>query len=125
MRNAVVVIACSLLALAAGVYLGGHPDSLPGPVRDAFVDDDRAVRSEIVETIEENFYKPVDESKLDEYSLKGIVDALEDPYSHYLTPKEAKAFQESVSGEFEGVGMSVEKDSRGLRVLNVFDGSPA
>ncbi|MEA2402170.1 MAG: carboxyl-terminal processing protease [Thermoleophilaceae bacterium] len=125
MRNASVVIACMLLALVGGIYLGGHPSTLPGPVRDAFVEEDRALRSEVVKTIEDNFYKPVDESKLDDAALKGIVDSLEDPYSHYLTPKEAKAFQESVSGAFEGVGMSVEKDSRGLRVLNVFDGSPA
>jgi carboxyl-terminal processing protease len=124
-RNAVIVIACSLVALAGGIYLGGHPSSLPGPIRDSFVEDDRALRSELVDTIQDNFYKPVDQSKLEDASLKGIVQSLDDPYSHYLTPKEAKAFQESVSGEFEGVGMSVEKDSRGLRVLNVFDGSPA
>jgi carboxyl-terminal processing protease len=124
-RNAVLVLACSVLALAAGIYLGGHPGTLPGPIRDAFVEEDRALRSEIVETIQDNFYKPVDESKLDDAALKGIVDSLDDPYSHYLTPKEAKAFQESVSGQFEGVGMSVEKDNRGLRVLNVFQGSPA
>ena len=125
MRNAVLVLACSLLALAAGVYLGGHPSTLPGPIRDSFVEEDRALRSELVDTIRDNFYKPVDESKLDDASLRGIVDSLEDPYSHYLTPKEAESFQESVSGQFEGVGMSVEKDNRGLRVLNVFGGSPA
>jgi len=124
-RNAVLVLACSLLALAAGVYLGGHPSTLPGPIRDSFVEEDRALRSELVDTIRDNFYKPVDESKLDDASLRGIVDSLEDPYSHYLTPKEAESFQESVSGQFEGVGMSVEKDNRGLRVLNVFGGSPA
>jgi len=124
-RNAVIIVVCSVLSLAAGIYLGGHPSTLPGPVRDSLVDEDRALRSEIVETIEDNFYKPVDQSKLDEGSLNGIVDSLEDPYSHYLTPNQAKAFQESVSGQFEGVGMSVEKDNRGLRVLNVFEGSPA
>ena len=125
MRNAVISVACVLLALVTGIYLGGHPGTLPGPIRDAFVDEDRAVRAEIIETIEDNFYKPVDESKLDDASLKGMVDSLEDPYSHYFTPKEAKAFRESISGEFEGVGMTVEKDARGLRVLNVFAGSPA
>jgi carboxyl-terminal processing protease len=124
-RNALLVLACSVLALAAGIYLGGHPSTLPGPIRDSLVDEDRAVRSEIVETIEDNFYKPVDESRLDDASLKGIVESLEDPYSRYITPKEASDFQERVSGEFDGVGMSVEKDDRGLRVLNVFDGSPA
>jgi len=124
-RTAVPVVVAAVLALAAGIYLGGHPSTLPGPVRDSLVQDDRALRSEIVETIKDNFYKPVSESKLDDGSLNGIVDSLDDPYSHYLTPKQASAFQESVSGQFEGVGMSVEKDSRGLRVLNVFTGSPA
>jgi carboxyl-terminal processing protease len=124
-RNAVLVTACVLVALVLGIFLGGHPESLPGPVRDALVDEDRALRAEIIDTIEDNFYRPVDESKLDDASLKGIVESLDDPYSHYLTPKEAGAFRESVSGEFEGVGMTVEKDARGLRVLNVFDGSPA
>jgi carboxyl-terminal processing protease len=124
-RNAALVTVSLALALGVGIYLGGHPSTLPGPLRDALVDDDRALRAEVIDTIEDNFYKQVDESKLDDASLKGIVESLEDPYSHYFTPKEAKAFQESVSGKFQGVGMSVEKDSRGLRVLNVFDGSPA
>jgi carboxyl-terminal processing protease len=124
-RNAALVTVSLALALGVGIYLGGHPSTLPGPLRDALVDDDRALRAEVIDTIEDNFYKPVDESQLDDASLKGIVESLEDPYSHYFTPKEAQAFQESVSGKFEGVGMSVEKDSRGLRVLNVFDGSPA
>jgi carboxyl-terminal processing protease len=124
-RTAVLVVAAAVVALAAGIYLGGHPSTLPGPIRDSLVEDDRALRSEIVETIEDNFYKPVNESKLDDGSLNGIVDSLDDPYSHYFTPKQAQDFQESVSGQFEGVGMSVEKDSRGLRVLNVFNGSPA
>jgi carboxyl-terminal processing protease len=83
------------------------------------------MRAEIVDSIKDNFYKPVNEKKLDDASLKGIVESLDDPYSHYLTPKEAEQFDESVSGEFEGVGMNVEQDKRGLKVLRVFDGSPA
>ena len=125
MRNGGIAALCALVALVAGLWLGGHPESLPGPVRDAFVQEDRAMRAEIVESIEDNFYKPVDKKKLDDASLKGIVESLDDPYSHYLTPKEARQFDEAVSGEFEGVGMNVEQDRRGLKVLRVFDGSPA
>jgi carboxyl-terminal processing protease len=33
--------------------------------------------------------------------------------------------RESISGEFEGVGMTVEEDRRGLKVLTVFEDSPA
>jgi carboxyl-terminal processing protease len=125
MRNGGIAALCALVALVVGIWLGGHPESLPGPVRDAFVQEDRAMRAEIVESIEDNFYKPVDKKKLDDASLKGIVESLDDPYSHYLTPKEARQFDEAVSGEFEGVGMNVEQDRRGLKVLRVFEGSPA
>ena len=125
MRTAGIAISCALLALFAGIWLGGHPESLPGPIQDAFVDEDRALRAEVIDSIQDNFYKPVDEDGLEDASLKGIVDSLEDPFSHYLTPREARQFNESVSGEFEGVGMNVEEDRRGLKVLRVFDGSPA
>jgi carboxyl-terminal processing protease len=124
-RTAGIATLCALVALVLGIFLGGHPELLPGGIRDAFVEEDRALRAEITEKIEDNFYKPVDEERLDDASLKGIVESLDDPYSHYLTPDEAKSVRESISGEFEGVGMTVEEDRRGLRVLTVFDDSPA
>ena len=124
-RSAIVAFLCAVFALFVGIWLGGHPENLPGALQDAFVDEDRALRAEVIDTIEDNFYKKVDEQQLDDASLKGIVDSLEDPFSHYLTPKEASQFNESVSGEFEGIGMNVEQDRRGLKVLRVFEGSPA
>jgi carboxyl-terminal processing protease len=125
MSKGVLAALSALVALAAGLWLGGHPKDLPGPVRDAFVQEDRALRAELIDSIEDNFYKPVSEKRLDDASLKGIVESLDDPYSHYLTPKEARQFDEDVSGHFEGVGMNVEQDKRGLKVLRVFDSSPA
>jgi carboxyl-terminal processing protease len=125
MSKGVLALLSALVALVVGLWLGGHPSNLPGPVRDAFVQEDRALRAEIIDSIEDNFYKPVKEGKLDDASLKGIVESLDDPYSHYLTPKEARQFDESVSGHFEGVGMNVEQDKRGLKVLRVFEKSPA
>ena len=114
----------ALLLFAGGIFLGGHPEALPGPARDALVDDDRAVRAEIVEAIKDNYYKPVKNSQIDEASLKGIVAGLGDQFSNYITPKEAKEFEQSLRGEFEGVGMNVDEDRRGLRVVRVFEGSP-
>ena len=125
MSRGVLALISALVALAAGLWLGGHPEDLPGPVRDVFVQEDRALRAEVIDSIEDNFYKPVNEGKLDDASLRGIVESLDDPYSHYLTPKEADALTEEISGQFEGVGMNVEQDRRGLKVLRVFDGSPA
>jgi carboxyl-terminal processing protease len=121
----VALVCAAILLLAGGMWLGGHPEALPGPVRETFVKGDRALRAEVVDSIKDNFYKPVKDSQIDESSLRGIVEGLHDRFSHYVTPKESKQFNESVSGEFEGVGMSVDEDRRGLRVINVISKSPA
>ena len=125
-RTAVIALACAIAALFVGIYMGGHPSVLPANLRDWFVEDEQAsLRSELIETIDDNFYREIDRTKLENASLKGIVRSLGDRFSHYFTPEESKLFDQSVSGAFEGVGMSVDQAKRGLLVVNVFPGSPA
>jgi carboxyl-terminal processing protease len=123
--KAVAVIAAAVVLLLGGIWLGGHPESLPDPLRDAFVTNDRGLRAELQDAIQDDFYKQVDDAQIEQGSLKGMVQGLDDRFSNYLTPKETAQFQQSVEGRFEGVGMNVDQDKRGLRVLNVFEGSPA
>ena len=120
-----VAIACAIVFLTAGLFLGGHPTLLPNGLREIFVEEDRALRAEVIEAIEDNFLREVERSELEEASLKGIVRSLDDRFSHYFTPRETLSFQQSVSGEFDGVGMTIEQERRGLLVLTVFEGSPA
>jgi carboxyl-terminal processing protease len=124
LKTGVVIVAAAAL-LIGGIWLGGHPESLPDPLRDAFVTDDRGLRAELQDAIENDFYKQVDDGQIEQGSLKGMVQGLDDRFSSYLTPKETQQFQQSVEGRFEGVGMNVDRDRRGLRVLKVFEGSPA
>jgi len=125
LAKTVAAISGALLLLLLGVWWGGHPENLPDPLRDVFVDDDRALRAELVDSIRGSFYKPVKRSQIDEGSLKGIVNGLDDQFSQYLTPGETREFRQSVAGELEGVGLNVEEDRRGLLVLRAFDDSPA
>ena len=104
MRGATLVLGL-ILVLVAGIWLGGHPEALPGPLRNALVEDGPAVRANIIDTIQEHYYKPVSKRKLEEQSLKGMVASLNDPYTRYFTPHEAKSFNEDLSGQFEGVGI--------------------
>ena len=112
-------------ALRRALSWAETPSTCRTEIRDIFVEDERAVRTEIIEAIEDGFYKEVDEDALNQASYKGIVRELDDRFSHYLTPEEAELFNQSVSGRFEGVGMTVQEHPRGLLVATVFDGSPA
>src|SRR3954449_950999 len=124
-RTISIALCCALLAGALGLWFGGHPENLPKPLRNAFVSDDRALRAEVMNTIEDSYYRKVKQSKLQDASLKGMVRSLHDPYSHYFNSKEAAQFRQRIAGSFEGVGMNVRPVKRGLQVLTVFDGTPA
>ena len=114
------------LLLVGGIWLGGHPDNLPGFARDALVGDSQArLYDEALDTIAENYYRPVDRDKLLDEGLTAGVKSLDDRFSAYFDPKAYKAFEEATDGAFEGVGMNVAEVRRGLRVLTVFDDSPA
>jgi carboxyl-terminal processing protease len=115
-----------LLTLALGIYLGGHPSTLPDPVRDVFVQDsDGELYDEAIDTIERDYYRKVDRDDLLNQSLDHAVRSLDDRFSNYFAPRDYADFQQATEGRFEGVGMSVTPVEDGLRVVAVYDGSPA
>ena len=120
-----LVLALPLL-LVFGIWLGGHPDNLPGVARDALVGDSQGrLYDEALDTIADNYYRKVDRDKLLDEGLTAGVKSLDDRFSAYFDPKAYKEFEEATQGAFEGVGMNVAEVKRGLRVLTVFDDSPA
>jgi carboxyl-terminal processing protease len=126
MPRVLALLPAALVLLVAGIFLGGHPDRLPGFVRDALVgDQDTLVVREAIDRIHETYYRDIPESQLADDSLKGVVAALHDRFSNYFTPKEYKQFQEVSNSEFSGIGLEVQEHPRGLRISRVYDNSPA
>jgi carboxyl-terminal processing protease len=127
-RTAALVVAL-IAVLCAGLWLGGHPAELPQPLRDAFVDDATALNAEAVSVIEDNYFRRVGSKELGNASVDGMVRSIRrryrDRFSHYFTPENLARFNESISGRFSGVGLSVSEVKRGLRVGRVFPGTPA
>ena len=125
-----VAIAVALVALfAAGLWLGGHPRSLPEPLRDVFVGEPAGLTAEAAEAIEDNYYRPVGETELGNASLQGMVRELRrrhgDRFSEYFSPEALAAFNEQIEGRFSGIGLTVVEVKKGLRVASVFPSSPA
>lgn len=81
----------------------------------------------IDEIITQTYYQQIDEKDLIDGALRGMVAALDDPYSSYYTEEEFKAFNESYEGTYTGVGMLIQqtKDDEYLIIAHVFDDSPA
>lgn len=117
--------AAVLVALAFGLYLGGHPTKLPGFLRDTFVEENASLQAEATHLIEDNYIQKVPGDQLRNASLQGMVRSLHSRFSHYFTPAQNKLFEQSTSGEFSGVGMTVVERKKGLEVAGVFKDSPA
>jgi carboxyl-terminal processing protease len=117
--------------LILGIWLGGHPEDLPSFARSAFVSDHATrVVDEAISRIASDYYRPVAKGALANASVAGAVASLDDRFSHYLTPKEYREFNQAPS--FTGIGVSVDPDHRGflslrrgLLIARVFDSSPA
>lgn len=124
---AILVLLVGMLGtLALGIYLGGHPEHLPGSIRDALVGDkDTAVLREGIDLIKHDYYRKVNEGELANSGLAGVVRALNDRFSHYYDPRQFKLFQQDTAGKFGGIGVTVHQDKRGLELTKVDPGSPA
>lgn len=121
----ILLLAIMLGAVTIGIYFGGHPASLPAPVRDLLVDDQVAVQAEALDAIERRFYKPVNGNRVEAGALEGMVESLDDRFSLYLDKRHYELVQEGTSGKFSGVGLVVSDNRRGLYVSEVYEGSPA
>jgi carboxyl-terminal processing protease len=58
-------------------------------------------------------------------AVKGLVGSLDDPYSTFFPPEEAKQFAETIDNQFSGVGMEVGMKDKMLTVVAPMKGSPA
>ncbi len=58
-------------------------------------------------------------------AISGMVSSLNDPYTVFFPPVEAKSFGEQISGQIEGVGMEVGMKDGVLTVVAPIKGTPA
>ena len=115
-----------LAVLGIGIWWGGHPDRLPGFVRDALVGDkDARVVREAIDRVHDTYYRAIPERRLANASIGGMVRSLHDRFSNYFTPAEYRRFKDVQSSRFVGIGVTVSHVAGGLRVAEVFDGAPA
>lgn len=70
--------------------------------------------------------KAIDPQKMYYGAIKGMVDAIGDPYTVFLPPEQQKTTREELGGSFEGVGIQLgfSKEKR-LVVIAPLDGTPA
>jgi carboxyl-terminal processing protease len=113
------------VALFLGIWMGGHPGTVPAPLRSALVADEVRTLHAALDIIERDYYRAVDRRELVDDGLEGAVAQLHDRFSRYLDPSAYRRMRLAAEGRFSGVGMQVAQVKAGLRVERVFPRSPA
>jgi len=74
--------------------------------------------------LRKRFYRPIkDEKALTYGAIRGMLAAVDDPYTRLMEPEDFKAFEEENEGNFEGIGAMLgvrEKEENGEKVQEIF-----
>lgn len=106
-------IAALLFVYFIGVNVGNGTIGLTRPTSDNTALPSTLNLSEVnnVYTLLRTHYDgKLDSQKLIDGAKAGMVKATGDPYTEYMTAKEAKKFNEQLSGTFSGIGAQLDKD---------------
>lgn len=76
-------------------------------------------------TINNSYYKKVSKDKLVDAAIEGMLSSLDDPYSEYMNKTDSTEFNETVNGEYDGIGITIISDNDAVKIVSVFDNSPA
>ncbi|MCR8968831.1 S41 family peptidase [Facklamia sp. 7083-14-GEN3] len=87
--------------------------------------EDLAIIQEVYNSLQINYIEELDKEELLEGALKGMVDAVDDPYSEFLNPTEMTPFNDSLEGSFTGIGVQFMLKDGLPTVIAPVDGTPA
>ena len=83
------------------------------------------VLTEIRLLLQNQYVDSVTTDVLNAQTVDEALNRLDDPHTLYLSPEEYQGFLESINMSFFGIGVHIEMEPEGVRVISVITGSPA
>jgi len=115
----------SVFVLGAGAmaYLN-HPAqaSATGPHAETFKM--LELFGDVLSTVETQYVAPVDDKKLIESAIDGMLTSL-DPHSGYLNAEDYADMRSDTRGEYGGLGLEVTSDEGAVKIVSPMDDTPA
>ena len=81
---------------------------------------------QVMEIIKSDYVeKNVDDQKLVYGSIRGLLDALDDPYTRFMEPTAYKEMKTRMGGSYSGIGIYIGIKEKQLSVITPIEGTPA
>ena len=117
----VIIILSILFGFVVGCIISFSKGSLKGQV----VSEEAAEIISTYNSIVNNYYDTIDEKELMNAAISGMINSLDDPYSSYMDDSETTTFNQTVDGEYIGIGVTVAYKDGKCYILDIFSGSTA
>lgn len=72
-----------------------------------------------------NYYDKVNKEELIDAGIKGMINYLDDPYATYFDGTSSTNFNQTLEGNYEGIGIEVTLDNKKVKITKVFADTPA
>ncbi|MDW7659656.1 MAG: hypothetical protein SCM11_21005, partial [Bacillota bacterium] len=80
----------------------------------------------VYDAVNDSYFEELSDAELIEAMTRGLVNELDNPYTMYLTAEQNQQIEESMSGDYSGIGAFVGLNKDGLvEITEVIEGSPA
>lgn len=115
----IICLLCLIVGAGGGYfYRGTQMNQQTHDINDLY--------NQVGEVIDNDFLDTTDsENSLQERVLYGMVAAIGDPHSAYLSTKQAQDLTTSINGSFQGIGVTFITVDAGAIILDVYKGTPA
>lgn len=80
---------------------------------------------DVWERVNDKYVGKVDDKAMVYDAINGALSSLDDPYTLFLPPAEAKRFNDDLKGEFSGIGAEIEKRDGNITIVAPLEDSPA
>jgi carboxyl-terminal processing protease len=131
------IFACAVLVIVGGVL--GWQATIQGWVDDFGGDTDHTIDSSLYEEVDldlmwtvwgildsDYLHDDLLDSEMMVYgAVKGLVNALDDPYTVFMDPEETEQFSQSLEGQLEGIGAELTVEDGLLIIVTPLKNSPA
>ena len=117
-------IVCMIVCLAVG-FVSGYVAKKTVPTNSTSKNAESII-DEAYEILDEAWLNPNDKDvDIKGNTITALVESLGDMHSSYFTYEESKTYNQSVDGNYEGIGVAQRTVSEGTMVMQVYKNSPA
>lgn len=125
-----IILVVLIVSFNAGYLLGQSPLA-PVQAFSSTADSEQASEAfeplwEVYDLVQTRYLEqPVEDTLLAEGAINGMLAALDDPHTRYLSPQDEVAEREGFEGEITGIGVEVTSEEGNITVVSPIGGTPA